>query len=392
MSGEIGSMAPDLFEHLPTAIHVYRCDRAEASPEPRFIAANPAAVRALGGGIKGALLEEAFPALRGTGIRELCAHAARSGASASLGEIRVDCGEDGVAALRVKTFPLGEERVGVAFEDISDLKDAHAEELRRLRIACQAAIDVVPDILFVKSEDGQRYVLSNKVSAAGVGMTTETLVGKRNDDLFPPEVVDARRTLDPVTGAPVILLEQIDITSLHDAQSTIEQQHRQILELQHAAQLTIERQHEEIALLSAPIIAVGPQIAVLPIVGTCDVKRLEQIQESVLSTIVTQRLKDVILDLTGALGLSLSSARRLTLLAKALRLLGVTPILTGIQPALARLLIEAEGFPTEILVFRDLRHALATLTAAKLPKDSVREEDSLSGEAALLIFKPPTKL
>ncbi len=205
-------------------------------------------------------------------------------------------------------------------------------------------------------------------------------------------LVDARRTLDPVTGAPAILLEQIDITSLHDAQNLIEQQHRQILELQHAAQLTIERQHEEISLLSAPIIAVGPQIAVLPIVGTCDVNRLEQIQESVLSTVATQRLKDVILDLTGALGLSLSSARKLALLVKALRLLGATPILTGIQPALARLLIEAEGFPTETLVFRDLRHALATLTAAKLPKDSVREEDSLSGEAALPIFKPPTKL
>ncbi len=73
------------------------------------------------------------------------------------------------------------------FEDISGLRKAHAEELRLLPDHCQAAIDVVPDILFVKSADGQRCIFSNRAGAEGVSLTAETII-EHNDDLTPPEV------------------------------------------------------------------------------------------------------------------------------------------------------------------------------------------------------------
>ncbi len=380
MSGETGSMAPDLFEHLPTAIHVYRCDRADASPEPRFIAANPAAVRALGGGIKGALLEEAFPALRGTGIRELCAHAARSGASASLGEIRVDCGEDGVAALRVKTFPLGEERVGVAFEDISDLRDAHAEELRRLRIAYQAAIDVVPDILFVKSEDGQRYVLSNKVSAAGVGMTTETIVGKRNDDLFPPEVAERLNQEDrrvaagrertfveerfPIEGKGLRLFHttKVPVRDRDDAPlylvglvQDVTQQEEVARELGRVRDGLIQTIRE----LSTPVLPIHEGVLVVPLIGRMDSERGRQLTEALLAGIQRHLAKIVIIDITGVKTVDTAVASHLVQTTRAAALLGTECVLVGIAPSIAQILVQLGVDFGALITRRDLRDGVA---------------------------------
>ena len=114
------SGAPDLFEHIPTAIHVYSVDAAASSGGPRFVAANPAALRALGEGTEGAPLEEAFPPLRSLGLPDLCERVARSGEAAAFGVIRISLGQrpaDGGAALHVRAFPLDGGRVGVAFEE-----------------------------------------------------------------------------------------------------------------------------------------------------------------------------------------------------------------------------------------------------------------------------------
>lgn len=380
MSSESGSIAPDLFEHLPTAIHVYRCDGAEASPEPRFIAANPAAVRALGSGIEGALLEEAFPALRGAGIRELCAHAARSGTSASLGEIRVDCGEDGAAALRVKTFPLGEGRVGVAFEDISGLKDAHAEELRRLRIAYQAAIDVVPDILFVKSEDGQRYVLSNKASAEGVGMTTETIVGKCNDDLFPPEVAERLNQEDrrvaagcerafveerfPIEGKGVRIFHttKVPVRDRDDAPlylvglvQDVTQQEEVERELGRVRDGLIQTIRE----LSAPVLPIHEGVLVVPLIGRMDSERGRQLTEALLDGIQRHMAKIVIIDITGVKTVDMAVASHLIQTTRAAALLGTECVLVGMAPSIAQILVQLGVDFGALTTRRDLRDGVA---------------------------------
>lgn len=95
-------------------------------------------------------------------------------------------------------------------------------------------------------------------------------------------LLEARSTLDPVTGAPAILLEQIDITERREAE------------------LTIALQHQQILALSAPMLSVGPHVLALPIIGTFDAERAAQITESLLSTVSAQQIRHVIVDLTGA--------------------------------------------------------------------------------------------
>lgn len=388
MSDVSGSTPPDLFEHLPTAIHVYRCDGAEASPEPRFIAANPAAVRALGGGTEGAPLEQAFPALRGAGLPELCARVARSGAPASLGEIRVDRGEDRAAVLLVKAFPLGEGRVGVAFEDISALKEAHAEELRLLRIATQAAIDVVPDVLFVKSADGQRYVLGNKIAAEGVGLTTETIVGKRNDDMFPPEVAERLNQEDGrvAAGRERVFVEERfpvrggELRRFHTTKVPVRDRNDTPLYLIGLVQDVT--QQEEIAEelmrvrdgllqtvreLSTPVLPIHEGVLVVPLVGRMDSERGRQLTETLLDGVQRHQAEIVIIDITGVKTVDTAVASHLIQATRAAALLGAECVLVGIAPSIAQVLVELGIDFGALTTRRDLRDGVAYAIARKGP-------------------------
>ncbi|WP_437974809.1 PAS domain-containing protein [Sorangium sp. So ce295] len=361
MSEGNGSAFTDLLERLPTAVHVYRCDGAEATAEPRFVAANPAAVRALGRGAAGARVEEVFPALRGAGIPELCARVARSGSPASLGEVRLGAGDGGAPVLLVKAFPLGEGCVGVVFEDVSGLKQAHAEELRLLRIACQAAIDAVPDILFVKSVDGQRYVFSNKAGAEGVGLTTETIVGKRNDDLFPPEVARHLTEMDEriAAGHERALFEEelpLDDKRTRSFQTTkvpVRDRDDKPLYIvglvrdvtrQKEVELDLARARESlldtIRQLSTPVLPIHEGVLVVPLIGQMDSERGERLTETLLDGIQRHQAEIVIIDITGVMTVDTSVASRLIQATRAAALLGAECVLVGIAPSIAQTLVQ----------------------------------------------------
>jgi rsbT co-antagonist protein RsbR len=351
----------NVFEHLPTPIHIYRCDEAEASPLPRFVAANPAAVRAFGRGGEAAPLEEAFPALRGAGIADLCVRVARRGVPDSLGEVRVDLGEGPARALLVKAFPLGAARVGVAFEDITALAEAHAEEMRRLRLAYQSALDVVPDIVFVKSADGQRYVLSNEAGAKGVGMTTETIVGKRNDHLFPPEVAARLNEIDAQIAAgrdsaffeEEIRFEDKPPRIFHTTKVPVRDRDDKPLylvgmvrDVTHQKDVEQELARTRDGLLqtiremSTPVLPILEGVLVVPLVGRMDGERGRQLMDALLTGIQRHRAELVIIDITGVKTVDTSVASHLLQAISAARLVGAECLLVGIAPSIAETLVQ----------------------------------------------------
>lgn len=396
---------PGLFEHLPTAIHVYRCDGAEVSPEARFVAANPAAVRALGGGTEGAPLEQAFPALRGAGLPELCARVARSGAPASLGEIRVDRGEDRAAVLLVNAFALGEGRVGVAFEDVSHisaLKEAHAEELRLLRIATQAAVDVVPDVLFVKSADGQRYVLGNKTAAEGVGMTTETIVGKRNDDMFPPEVAERLNEDDRrvAAGRERTFVEEMfavqggELRRFHTTKVPVRDRDDTPLYLvglvedvtqQEAVAEELMRVRDgllqTIRELSTPVLPIHEGVLVVPLVGRMDSERGRQLTEALLDGIQRHQAEIVIIDITGVKTVDTAVASHLIQATRAAALLGAECVLVGIAPSIAQILVQLGVDFGALTTRRDLRDGVAYAIERKNMRMKSRPRSTTAGRS-----------
>lgn len=121
----------------------------------------------------------------------------------------------------------------------------------------------------------------------------------------------------------------------------------------------IERLRVSLDELSTPVLELWQDVLVLPVIGLVDTQRSAQMTERALAEITRQRARFLVVDLTGVEVLDTSTADRFLRLARAVHLLGAECIVSGIQPAVARTLVEIgvslEGLETK----RNLRQALA---------------------------------
>lgn len=102
----------------------------------------------------------------------------------------------------------------------------------------------------------------------------------------------------------------------------------------------LARQAEDLRILSTPIIPLAADVLALPIVGEINPTRAQQILELVLASVSAKSARFVLLDITGVHSVDSYAAEALVRTASALKLLGATAILTGVQPNTARALIE----------------------------------------------------
>lgn len=113
-----------------------------------------------------------------------------------------------------------------------------------------------------------------------------------------------------------------------------QQQEREALQQQ-----MIEVQQAAIRELSTPLIPLADHVVAMPIVGTVDSARAQQILETLLEGIAAYQSEMAILDITGVQTIDTQVADALVHTAQAVRLLGAQVILTGISPAIAQTLV-----------------------------------------------------
>ena len=111
---------------------------------------------------------------------------------------------------------------------------------------------------------------------------------------------------------------------------------RERAELQQAA---LAAQQERLAELSTPLIPLTDQIMVMPLIGTVDAARAQQVLETALEGAQRSRARVVILDITGMRRIDAGVADTLLATARALGLLGSHTVLTGVRPEVAQLLV-----------------------------------------------------
>jgi len=103
---------------------------------------------------------------------------------------------------------------------------------------------------------------------------------------------------------------------------------------------TMTRHQAAIRELSTPVIKVYERILLLPIVGTVDTQRAHQIMETVLSQVVEQQAKVMILDIAGVPVVDTRVADHILKTTAAVQLLGAETILTGISASVARTVVQ----------------------------------------------------
>lgn len=101
----------------------------------------------------------------------------------------------------------------------------------------------------------------------------------------------------------------------------------------------IQVQAAAIQELSTPLIPISDDVLVMPLIGTIDSARTQQVLERLLTGIAQSRAHTAILDITGVAIVDTQVANALIRAAQAVQLLGAKVVLTGIRPEVAQTLI-----------------------------------------------------
>lgn len=134
----------------------------------------------------------------------------------------------------------------------------------------------------------------------------------------------------------------------------------------------LKRHQAAIRELSTPVIRVYDGVLLLPLVGTIDSQRAQQVMETVLLRVSEEQARAVILDIAGVPVVDTKVADHLIKTTAAVRLLGAQTILTGISAQVARTIVQLgvdiSSMATRARLAEGIELALAMVGKAILKK------------------------
>jgi PAS domain S-box-containing protein len=235
-------------------------------------------------------------------------------------------------------------------------------QLRANQAQLHAILDNCPGSIYVKDTAGL-YLLVNRVFEEWFGWNRADVLGKTDYNLVTNEIADQWRANDqrvlasetPVKDEETALFggEQRTFFSikfpLWDSEGTayatcgittdITDRKRAEEERTQLQEEIIRVQAATLAELSTPLIPITENIVVMPLIGTMDSQRAQQMLSTLLSGVSQQRASCVILDITGIPIVDTAVANILVNATQSLRLLGAETIITGIRPEVAQTLV-----------------------------------------------------
>ena len=162
---------------------------------------------------------------------------------------------------------------------------------------------------------------------------------------------------------------------------------------QNQVQTTIESQQELIAHqrntiseLTTPVIQVWEGILALPIVGTLDTARAQEMTEDLLDKIVETGSEIVILDITGVPVVDTSVAKHLLDTVSAARLLGSEVLIVGLTTrtalTLVHLGVDLSSIATRTTLAKGLQLAFARLGLEVVSRKPTKAAPAVAGDAS----------
>jgi rsbT co-antagonist protein RsbR len=239
--------------------------------------------------------------------------------------------------------------------DITALKLAEAEA-RRSAAYSEAILSAIPGLIFITSDDGD-YLDYRTDKEELLLAPASSFLGKNVREVM-PEMAEAFLQLGRAARATgkvqtwAFPAETPAGTRYFEGQTAALDEHR-VLQIIHEVterkQLEAERERlqEEIiqvqaaalAELSTPLIPLSDDVMVMPLVGSVDSRRAQQVLESLLEGVAQTGASIAILDITGVPVVDTQVANALIRAAQAVKLLGARVVLTGIRPEVAQTLV-----------------------------------------------------
>ncbi len=132
------------------------------------------------------------------------------------------------------------------------------------------------------------------------------------------------------------------------------EQERQALQEQ-----VIQAQRGLLRELSTPLVPIAEGVVAMPLIGTIDDARAQQIMETLLEGIGAHQAETAILDITGVRVVDTQVASALLRTAKAVQLLGAQVVLTGISAEVAQALVHLETEMRGVVTRSNLQSGIA---------------------------------
>lgn len=193
-----------------------------------------------------------------------------------------------------------------------------------------------------------RERIRNIAGANASSRPTETLFVRLNGD---PVNVESSGSPVIFQGKPAIQVVFRDIDDRKRAE-TIARQNEVQSEV-------IRAQQEMLLAVSTPLLPLREHVVLMPLVGTMDDARGERATNTLLQGIGEHSARIAILDVTGVPAIGPEMAEGLRETIQAAQLLGAEVVVTGIQPAIARTMIELGLDMTGIVTRGTLRDGIA---------------------------------
>ncbi len=253
--------------------------------------------------------------------------------------------------------------VGIGRE-ISDRKRMELE-LQQSQQLLRLVIDNLPQSIFWKDRDSV-FLGCNRQFAHNVGLgSPDEIVGKTNfdlssakharlyqeDDRWVMETNTPKRNIEEPTQKADgtqswLLTNKIPIQDETGEVVAVLGMYEDISERRRAEQERVVLQEQLIAAqqaalreLSTPLIPLDKGLVVMPLIGSVDSMRVQQVIQTLLEGVVAQHAQVVILDITGVPVVDTQVADGLLRAAQAVKLLGAQIVLTGIRPEVAQTLV-----------------------------------------------------
>jgi PAS domain S-box-containing protein len=243
-------------------------------------------------------------------------------------------------------------------------------------------IDNAPNSIFVKDVN-HRLIFVNKKFASDWQRSPAELLGLSEVDLFPAAQAAEFLALEAqilASGEPVGREDRIVTPEgerwvhsnkfpIHDAEGSclgisafitdITDRRRAAAERLELKEQVIAAQQAALRELSTPLLPLTEGVLAMPLIGTIDSARAAEILETLLQGISARHVHTAILDITGVREVDAQTANALVGAARAARLLGARVILTGISPAVARMLVTLDANLGDIAILATLASGIA---------------------------------
>lgn len=125
----------------------------------------------------------------------------------------------------------------------------------------------------------------------------------------------------------------------------------------------VEEQRVVIRELSVPVIPVNRQTLVMPLIGSFDTQRLQDVQEEALNAIKRTGAQQLIIDITGVPVVDSYVAQGILMVVQSARLLGAETVLVGIRPEVAQAIVGLGITLPGLRTASSLQDVLASLPA-----------------------------